>query len=229
MRYLDELLGEAKTKKSAFKTIEKIKKTKEKLVGRSIDAEDASEKAFDRGDDEEAYKQGDRHHNAMQRSARLSVFADKVKKKAYLKGGGKGDGKPKGKLRLVQHAAYIQLGDIIAEAMKIPKKYLGAGDYIPGPYNSRSRKLNKIKNKLDVQKRDSEAQASREMSPTVASLRAAGIKPRVDAYSIEKKAREDNPKLKAKRDQYYRVSYRHNKRLQAFDDKIRAILRNTEG
>lgn len=124
---------------------------------------------------------------------------------------------------------YRFVGDIIAEAMKIPKKYLGAGDYIPGPYNSRSRKLNKIKNKLDVAKRDSEAQASREMSPVVASQRAVGIKPKVDAYSIEKKAREDNPELTRKRDQYYRVSDKHNKRLQAFDDKIKAILRNTEG
>ena len=115
MRYLDKLLGEAKTKKSAFKTIEKIKKTKEKLVNRSIDAEDARDQAFDRGDDEEAYKQGDKHNNAMQRSARLSVFADKVKKGAHLKGGGKGDGKPQGKLRKVEHAAYMQIGFLISE------------------------------------------------------------------------------------------------------------------
>ena len=124
---------------------------------------------------------------------------------------------------------YRLVGSILSEAMKIPKKYLGAGDYIPGPTNSRRRKLNKIKNKLDVASRDAEAQASREMSPTVASLRAAGIKPRVDAYSIEDKAAKDNPKLQAKRDQYFRVSDKHNERQRKLDDKIKAILRNTEG
>jgi len=115
MRYLDKLLGEAETKKSPFKTIQKIKRTKEKLTGRSMDAEDARDAAFDRGDDKEAYKQGDKHHNAMERSAKLSVFADKVGKKAHLKGGGKGDGKPRGKLRLVQSAFYQQVGHLIAE------------------------------------------------------------------------------------------------------------------
>jgi hypothetical protein len=51
----------------------------------------------------------------MERSARLSVFADKVGRKAHLKGGGKGDGKPRGKLRLVQSAFYQQVGHLIAE------------------------------------------------------------------------------------------------------------------
>ena len=115
MRYLDKLLGEAETKKSAWGTIQKIKKTKEKLTSRSMDAEDARDAAFGRGDEKEAYKQGDKHHNAMERSAKLSVFADKVGKKAHLKGGGKGDGKPRGKLRLVQSAFYQQVGHLIAE------------------------------------------------------------------------------------------------------------------
>jgi len=121
MRYLDKLLGEAKTKKSAWSTIQKIKKTKEKLAGRSMGAEDARDAAFDRGDDEEAYKQGDKHHNAMERSAKLSVFANKVGKKAHLKGGGEGDGKPRGKLRLVQSAFYQRVGHLIAEITYLRK------------------------------------------------------------------------------------------------------------
>lgn len=114
MKYLDRIT-EAK-KRTAFQKLKTTRRTQSELRKKSNDAYDARDAAFERGDDEEAYKQGDKHHDALAKAGKLGNYADTLKKKVHLKGGGKGDGKPRGNLKLVAHTAYQQVGELIAEA-----------------------------------------------------------------------------------------------------------------
>ena len=116
MRYLDKLLGEA----NKFKEL----KT---LVKRGRDAEAAGDKLDNKylakntktgrfaSDDRKQNKRLVRLGHAERERSKAFTQADKLVPKVHLKGGGKGDGKPSGKLRLVQHTAYMQLGFLISE------------------------------------------------------------------------------------------------------------------
>ena len=116
MRYLDKLLGEA----NKFKLL----KT---LVKRGRDAEAAGDKLDNKylskntktgrfaSDDRKQNKRLVRLGNAERERSKAFTQADKLVPKVHLKGGGKGDGKPRGKLRLVQSAFYQRVGHLIAE------------------------------------------------------------------------------------------------------------------
>lgn len=116
MRYLDKLLGEANN----FKLLRT-------LVQRGRDAEAAGDKLDNKylakntktgrfaSDDRKQNKRLVRLGNAEREKSKAFTQADKLVPKVHLKGGGKGDGKPKGKLRLVQSAFYQQVGHLIAE------------------------------------------------------------------------------------------------------------------
>jgi len=116
MRYLDKLLGEANN----FKQL----KT---LVKRGRDAEAAGDKLDKKylskntktgrfgSDDRKQNKRLVRLGHADRERSKAFAQADKLVPKVHLKGGGEGDGKPRGKLRLVQSAFYQQVGHLIAE------------------------------------------------------------------------------------------------------------------
>ena len=116
MRYLDKLLGEANN----FKLL----KT---LVKRGRDAEAAGDKLDNKylskntktgrfaSDDRKQNKRLVRLGNTERERSKAFTQADKLVPKVKLKGGGQGDGKPKGKLRLVQSAFYRQVGFLISE------------------------------------------------------------------------------------------------------------------
>ena len=116
MRYLDKLLGEANN----FKEL----KT---LVNRARDAEATGDKLDDKymakfsktgrfaSQDRKQKKRVIRMGSTERERQKAATQADKLVSKVHLRGGGEGDGKPKGKLRLVQHAAYMQLGFLISE------------------------------------------------------------------------------------------------------------------
>lgn len=202
MRYLDKLLGEANN----FKQLKTF-------VDRARDAEATGDKLDDKymakfsktgrfaSEDRKQKKRVIQMGATERERAKAATQANKLVSKVHLKGGGKGDGKPQGKLRRVEHAAYIQLGDIIAEAMKIPRKRLKSYKPRSNAPGTKERKLDDIEHKLKAARRDSEAQASREVSPVVASQRAVGITPPVNQNTIKNKAKDDNPQLDDKEEQ----------------------------
>ena len=112
MRYLDQLLGEA----TNFKKMQDLSKKKSRLSRKAAYREYQADSAAMAGaSDEVVDRASDRKWSTIDKRADASNKLYKLKKKSYLKGGGKGDGKPKGKLRLVQSAFYQQVGNIIAE------------------------------------------------------------------------------------------------------------------
>jgi len=129
MRYLDKLLESLETsgpKKKGKPNNFKLLKT---LVHRGQAADKAGDKLDKKyikrhtktgrgASEDEKQDQTLNKLSATGKEAEKSFTqADKLASKVHLKGGGKGDGKPRGKLRLA-HAAYQQIGDIIAEARK---------------------------------------------------------------------------------------------------------------
>jgi len=126
MRYLDKLLESLETsgpKKKGKPNNFKLLKT---LVHRGQAADKAGDKLDKKyikrhtktgrgASEDEKQDQTLNKLSATGKEAEKSFTqADKLASKVHLKGGGKGDGKPRGKLRLA-HAAYQQIGDIIAE------------------------------------------------------------------------------------------------------------------
>ena len=157
MRYLDKLLGEA----TNFKKMQDLSKKKRRLSRKAAYREYQADSAAMAGaSDKEVDRASDRMWSTTDQRADASNKLYKLKKKAYLKGGGKGDGKPKGKLRLVQHAAYMQLGFLISEIgdaaeldMAAAEKTVRQGDrwynwLKKNMKNAPNRKVNKAMGKL---------------------------------------------------------------------------------
>ena len=129
MRYLDKLLESLETSGPKTKSKPNNFKLLKKLVRRGQDADEAGNKLDSKYLSKNTKTSRDSTNDRKQdtRLTRLSATAkeaeksftqaDKLVPKVHLKGGGKGDGKPRGKLRLA-HKAYQQIGDIIAEARK---------------------------------------------------------------------------------------------------------------
>lgn len=157
MRYLDKLLGEA----TNFKKMQDLSKKKSRLSRKAAYREYQADSAAMAGaSDKEVDRASDRMWTTTDKRADASNKLYKLKKKSYLKGGGKGDGKPKGKLRLVQHAAYMQLGFLISEIgdaaeldMAAAEKTVRQGDrwynwLKKNMKNAPNRKVNKAMGKL---------------------------------------------------------------------------------
>jgi len=116
MRYLDKLLGEANNFKKIRFAVDKAKEAghkADKEQGKYLDRL-TSKKKFST-DDQEQSDTLDRMRDAEEVEDRAIKMANKLVPRVHKKGGGKGDGKPRGKLRLVQSAFYQQVGHLIAE------------------------------------------------------------------------------------------------------------------
>ena len=116
MRYLDELLGEANNFKKIRFAVDKAREAErraDKEQGKYLDR--LTSKGKFSTDDKKQSDTLDRMRDAEEVGDRAIKMANKLVPRVHKKGGGQGDGKPKGKLRLVQHAAYMQLGFLISE------------------------------------------------------------------------------------------------------------------
>lgn len=116
MRYLDKLLGEANNFKKIRFAVDKAREAEsraDKEQGKYLDRL-TSKKKFST-DDKKQSDTLDRMRDAEKVEDRAIKMANKLVPRVHKKGGGKGDGKPRGKLRLVQSAFYQQVGHLIAE------------------------------------------------------------------------------------------------------------------
>ena len=129
MRYLDKLLESLETSGPKKKGKPNNFKLLTKLVQRGRAADEAGDKldseylskntrtGLDSTNDKKQDRRLTRLKNTAVETEKSFTQADKLVPTVHLPGGGKGDGRPRGKLRLA-HKAYQQIGDIIAEARK---------------------------------------------------------------------------------------------------------------
>ena len=128
MRYLDKLLESLETSGPRGKGKQNNFKLLTQLVRRGRGADKAGDK-LDAKYMSKHKRTGKGSTNDKKQNRRLTRLkntavetdksfkqADKLVSKVHLKGGGEGDGKPRGKLRLA-HKAYQQIGYILAETL----------------------------------------------------------------------------------------------------------------
>jgi hypothetical protein len=116
MRYLDKLLEGANNFKKIRFAVDKAKEAghrADKQQGKYLDR--LTSKGKFSTDDKKQSDTLDRMRDAEEVEDRAIKMANKLVPRVHKKGGGKGDGKPRGKLRLVQSAFYQQVGHLIAE------------------------------------------------------------------------------------------------------------------
>ena len=116
MRYLDKLLEGANNFKKIRFAVDKAKDAghrADKQQGKYLDR--LTSKGKFSTDDKKQSDTLDRMRDAEEVEDRAIKMANKLVPRVHKKGGGKGDGKPRGKLRLVQSAFYQQVGHLIAE------------------------------------------------------------------------------------------------------------------
>ena len=128
MRYLDKLLESLETsgprgkgKPNNFKLLTQLVRRGREAdkVGDKLDAKYMSKhKRTGKGstNDKKQNRRLTRLKNTAVETDKSFKQADKLVSKVHLKGGGEGDGKPRGKLRLA-HKAYQQIGYILAETL----------------------------------------------------------------------------------------------------------------